>query len=68
MSDLDNGFDAKAVKFFFSHWNTSMDEKIRLRAWMAPIVNNEMLTQEALEGYTIKGASSFVRERGDGEL
>lgn len=62
MSDLENGFDAKAVKYFFAHWNTSTDEKIRLRAWMAPILNNEILSHDVLAGYTIKGASSFVGE------
>lgn len=62
MSDLENGFDAKAVKYFFAHWNASTDEKMRLRAWMAPILNNEILSHDVLEGYTIKGASSFVGE------
>lgn len=62
MDDLENGFDAKAVKFFFANWNASDEEKMRLRDWMAPIINNEILSFEVLQGYTIKRASPFVGE------
>ena len=62
MDDLENGFDAKAVKYFFANWNASDEEKMRLRDWMAPIINNEILSFEVLQGYTIKRASPFVGE------
>ena len=62
MDDLENGFDAKAVKYFFANWNASDEEKMRLRDWMAPIINNEILSFEVLQGYTIKRASPFVEE------
>ena len=62
MSDLENGFDAKAVKYFFAHWNASTDEKMRLRAWMAPILNNEILSHDVLEGYTIREIAQVLRK------
>jgi hypothetical protein len=52
--------NSKVVQQFFASWNTTEEEKDRLRAFVTPVVEHQPLSMDNVDGFTVEKATPYV--------